>query len=791
MIGSDLAKNRQHSHDTVVAEFGDAALSARCTVLGIRRKRRALAKQTAAVFARVTATLRYGDDAFPSIQLDIFLSVRLGFGIIPEPPKKWATVETDFTPKPQELNVFASILSVQDHASGTGPSDAALQAELGIHQTSGKGEQKHSPNNSIRVDDSEGMVKNARKFGESRSAKEEVRIREEGKVAINGGKRTRSGGRMEIRGVGSENGTREEVHDFGGRRPGHTKRREEEILRQRRKVEARGKMEACDIWQVHSAYRSGLFSRHKLRVPHPAARQVTHAAVRRMYCSNLQSQSAHMCNNRSSGLPKRRRSFLPAESPALDAAGLDAWGIARFSRKRPLWRCTRLDAKDRRAARRYLLSPGCPRDIKHSAAPPRQSRPPHPLTRKTAKILRRLPSRMCRQGPRPSIVTETPLAISYAVEEINTGDTFTCTLSDDVATKFTYARSSKNVTAPGGSFTEVINSTTYVHHQDHHPHCSRSRISWCATSSLLGRCRLHGPRPRHLHLTPQLAPPPFAPPPLALRAFVPAAARCVVLALPRARAPALHRTSRCGPAAALCPRRREQRAAALPRATTGAGPLPLALAPPRALAAPARVAALLAAARVGIIGIGAARVRVRGRGRVEEELGRARRGASPGARGHGAPADGQDVRRGVRPGGGYVAAPPPSPPRGRRPSRCGHSCPGGAPREEGKSAKLKLRTGAAAFVPGPPSAHSRLLAPAADPNQNLEPKLDGDAADTFTEPSFAANTFHTSPLVLACPRGLARAAPPSFSLDVQWCISLADVPCHDVDNSIRASAGFY
>ncbi|KAJ7447418.1 hypothetical protein FB451DRAFT_1411835 [Mycena latifolia] len=54
----------------------------------------------------------------------------------------------------------------------------------------------------------------------------------------------------------------------------------------------------------------------------------------------------------------------------------------------------------------------------------------------------------------------------------------------------------------------------------------------------------------------------------------------------------------------------------------------------------------------------------------------------------------------------------------------------------------------------------RLPVPAADPNQNLGPKLDGDAADKFTSPSFHANTFHTSPLVLACPLGLERSAPP-------------------------------
>jgi hypothetical protein len=46
-------------------------------------------------------------------------------------------------------------------------------------------------------------------------------------------------------------------------------------------------------------------------------------------------------------------------------------------------------------------------------------------------------------------------------QEINTNDTFTCTLGDDIATKVTYARSSKTVTSQGGSFQEVFNTTTY------------------------------------------------------------------------------------------------------------------------------------------------------------------------------------------------------------------------------------------------------------------------------------------------------------------------------------------
>ncbi|KAJ6489052.1 hypothetical protein C8R45DRAFT_901974 [Mycena sanguinolenta] len=48
-----------------------------------------------------------------------------------------------------------------------------------------------------------------------------------------------------------------------------------------------------------------------------------------------------------------------------------------------------------------------------------------------------------------------------SINEINTGDTFTCTLGDDVATKVTYARTSKTATSQGGSFQEVFNTTTY------------------------------------------------------------------------------------------------------------------------------------------------------------------------------------------------------------------------------------------------------------------------------------------------------------------------------------------
>ncbi|KAJ7471038.1 hypothetical protein FB451DRAFT_1090666 [Mycena latifolia] len=61
-----------------------------------------------------------------------------------------------------------------------------------------------------------------------------------------------------------------------------------------------------------------------------------------------------------------------------------------------------------------------------------------------------------------SVVVNDSFVSKTSINEINTGDTFTCTLGDDVAAKVTYARSSKTVTAQGGSFTEVINSTTYT-----------------------------------------------------------------------------------------------------------------------------------------------------------------------------------------------------------------------------------------------------------------------------------------------------------------------------------------
>ncbi|KAF7375624.1 hypothetical protein MSAN_00451300 [Mycena sanguinolenta] len=60
-----------------------------------------------------------------------------------------------------------------------------------------------------------------------------------------------------------------------------------------------------------------------------------------------------------------------------------------------------------------------------------------------------------------SVVLNDGFVSKTSINEINTGDTFTCTLGDDVATKVTYARTSKTATSQGGSFQEVFNTTTY------------------------------------------------------------------------------------------------------------------------------------------------------------------------------------------------------------------------------------------------------------------------------------------------------------------------------------------
>ncbi|KAJ7503295.1 hypothetical protein B0H11DRAFT_578984 [Mycena galericulata] len=60
-----------------------------------------------------------------------------------------------------------------------------------------------------------------------------------------------------------------------------------------------------------------------------------------------------------------------------------------------------------------------------------------------------------------SVVLNDGFVSKTSINEINTGDTFTCTLGDDVATKVTYSRSSKTDPVQGGAFQEVLNSTTY------------------------------------------------------------------------------------------------------------------------------------------------------------------------------------------------------------------------------------------------------------------------------------------------------------------------------------------
>ncbi|KAJ7199003.1 hypothetical protein GGX14DRAFT_664691 [Mycena pura] len=61
-----------------------------------------------------------------------------------------------------------------------------------------------------------------------------------------------------------------------------------------------------------------------------------------------------------------------------------------------------------------------------------------------------------------SVVLNDSFVSKTSINEINTGDTFACTLGDDAGTKVSYARSSKTVTAPSGAFAEALNSTTYA-----------------------------------------------------------------------------------------------------------------------------------------------------------------------------------------------------------------------------------------------------------------------------------------------------------------------------------------
>jgi hypothetical protein len=51
---------------------------------------------------------------------------------------------------------------------------------------------------------------------------------------------------------------------------------------------------------------------------------------------------------------------------------------------------------------------------------------------------------------------------SILLQDINTGDTFHCTLGTDSATKVSYSRSFRTVRSATGSFSEETNTTTYA-----------------------------------------------------------------------------------------------------------------------------------------------------------------------------------------------------------------------------------------------------------------------------------------------------------------------------------------
>ncbi|TFK61692.1 hypothetical protein BDN72DRAFT_863410 [Pluteus cervinus] len=63
-----------------------------------------------------------------------------------------------------------------------------------------------------------------------------------------------------------------------------------------------------------------------------------------------------------------------------------------------------------------------------------------------------------------SIILDDSYVSKTSVNDVNTGDTFSCTLGDDTSTKVTYTRTSKTVKSGGGSFVEAINTTTYTTH---------------------------------------------------------------------------------------------------------------------------------------------------------------------------------------------------------------------------------------------------------------------------------------------------------------------------------------
>ncbi|TFK61460.1 hypothetical protein BDN72DRAFT_965157 [Pluteus cervinus] len=61
-----------------------------------------------------------------------------------------------------------------------------------------------------------------------------------------------------------------------------------------------------------------------------------------------------------------------------------------------------------------------------------------------------------------TVILDDSYVSKTSVNDVNTGDTFSCTLGDDTSTKVTYSRTSKTVKSGGGSFVEAVNTTTYT-----------------------------------------------------------------------------------------------------------------------------------------------------------------------------------------------------------------------------------------------------------------------------------------------------------------------------------------
>jgi hypothetical protein len=71
------------------------------------------------------------------------------------------------------------------------------------------------------------------------------------------------------------------------------------------------------------------------------------------------------------------------------------------------------------------------------------------------------------QRPRSRSVPASPSfypckLICYHPQDINTGDTFICTLGVDPATKVSYSRSARTVRSAAGTFAEAFHTTTYT-----------------------------------------------------------------------------------------------------------------------------------------------------------------------------------------------------------------------------------------------------------------------------------------------------------------------------------------